>query len=255
MEDLLEAKIDALFRRAQKGTVATGRFYDPAEQYRAQRYLQQQGYGKEQYRFFGGYAEAERKALICLPDWCEDAFTPDLCALQCVEIKGSTFRHLSHPQYLGSLLSLGMERDTVGDIVPLDDCRAAVFLTAPMAEFLLSDLCPLKKVASDTVKVLPFTVPEGFCANRKTEILTDTVASTRLDCVVGALTRRSREKTKQLLLSGQVRCNYETVTAPDHLVAEGDVLSITGHGRYVIQNCTAHTKKDRIRLCAAHYIS
>ncbi len=255
MEALLEAKIDDLMAKAAKGMVATGRFYYPAEQYRAEKYLKSQGYQAGQYQFYGGYEDAERKALICLPDWCEDAFAPELCALQCVELRGSGFRHLTHPQYLGSLLSLGIERDTVGDIVPLDDCRAAVFVTAPMAEFLLSDPKPLTRVASDTVKVLPFAVPDGFCANRKTETLTDTVASLRLDCVVGALTRLSREKAKQLLIAGQVRLNYETETAPDHLIAQGDILSITGYGRYCVQACADHTKKDRIRLCAIHYIS
>lgn len=255
MEERLELQIERLFELAQRGSVATGRFFNPEEQYRAQQYLHQTGYAQDTYTFYGGYETAERKALICLPEWCQGTFEPSLAALCGVEIVGSSFRELSHPQYLGSLLSLGVERNTVGDVVPLSPYRAAVFVTEPIASFLLSDEHPLMRVASDTVKVLPFTPNADFCPERKTELICDTIASARLDCVVGALANLSREKAKAMLQSGKVRWNFCETTAPDKIVCQGDVVSITGAGRFEIVSCDEHTKKDRIRLRVKHYIS
>ena len=255
MEAQLELQIQRLCTQADAGAVATGRFWNPEEQYRAAQYLKQIGRDPAAYAFFGGYETAERKALICLPDWCEGAFEPSLAALCCAEICGSSFYTLSHPQYLGSLLALGIERNTLGDIVPLSPYRAAVFVTEPIAAFLYSDERPLQRVAADTVKVRPFEVPKDFCPERRVERICDTVASARLDCVVGALTKLSREKAKTLLQSGKVRLNFCETTAPDRTVQEGDTVSITGAGRFVIEACSAHTRKDRIRLTAIHYIS
>ena len=81
MEERLELQIERLFELAQRGSVATGRFFNPEEQYRAQQYLHQTGYAQDTYTFYGGYETAERKALICLPEWCQGTFEPSLAAL------------------------------------------------------------------------------------------------------------------------------------------------------------------------------
>ncbi len=254
MDDFFFAKLDDLLAKSERGSVACSRFLDPAEQYHAKTYLKRLGISPSRYAFCGGYADAERVMFFALPEWCtdvQDAASDALCA---IEMTGSGFRTLSHPQYLGSLLALGMERESVGDIVLLDACHAVCFVTHAMGEFLLCEHEKMR-VASDTVKLNRYTVKEGFCADRKIEVLTDTIPSARIDCVVASLLRTSRAKAQQALTQKQVKLNFSEVTDYDIEVCPGDTVSIHKAGRFVITACSEKTKKDRIRLVAEHLVS
>ncbi len=254
MDEFFLAKIDDLLSQSERGVIACSRFYDPAEQYAARQYLQKLHIAPDRYAFFGGYADAERAVLIALPEWCADvadAYDEALCA---VEIQGSGFRDLAHPQYLGSLLSCGIERETVGDIVTLDAHHAVVFVTPAIKDYLLGQDKPLCRVASDTVTVAPFAVPQDFSAHRKIEMVTDTVASLRLDCVVAALLRTSRAKAQEALKEKRVRLNFAQTCEFDTVVAKGDQLSIRGAGRFRVIACEEKTKKERFRLTAEHFV-
>ncbi len=255
MDEFFYAKIEDLFRQSETGIVTASRFLDPQEQYHAKEYLCRMKKDPQRYSFFGGYEGAERAVLFCLPEWCTDASSVWEDVLRAVEIQGSGFVSLSHPQYLGSLLSLGIERETVGDIVLQDDHHAVVFVTASIADFLLGEENPLHRVASDTVRLMPFTVSKDFCADRNTEIVTDTVSSARLDCVVAALLRTSRAKAQQALKEKRVRLNFSLNQEPDCPIREGDQISIRGAGRFRILACTEKTRKDKLRLQAEHFIS
>ncbi len=255
MDDFFYAKLEDLFRQSEQGTIAASRFLDPQEQYCAKDYLCKTKKDPARYTFFGGYADAERKMLFCLPEWCaalDDLWQDDLCS---VEIAGSGFVSLSHPQYLGSLLSLGIERQTLGDIVLQDEHHAVLFVTKAMADFLLGEERPLHRVASDTVKVHRYEIPPDFCADRKTEIITDTVSSARLDCVVASLLRTSRAKAQQAIQEKRVRLNFTVTQEDDCPIQAGDQLSIRGAGRFCILACTEKTRKDKLRLQAEHFIS
>ena len=155
---------------------------------------------------WGGYPEAERVRAVILPDYTEglvdpaalmsdpaaalrDAGLDDLAetvrgAVCPVQVRGSGFRELSHRDYLGSVLGLGLERDAIGDIL-IPDAHSAILLTdSRVGDFLTTQM---EKVATDTVKVS--RLPEGIAltGTRRLQPITDTVASERLDCVVAAL--------------------------------------------------------------------
>ena len=70
----------------------------------------------EKYAFFGGHDNAERLIFAALPDWAESAddITFPITAVKCSHRPGFS---LSHSDYLGALMSLGIERDRVGDII------------------------------------------------------------------------------------------------------------------------------------------
>ena len=119
---LLCARVDELFDRAA-GDLAASRFLTPAEQYFTARRLAASGRSVRTL-FFGGAPGAQRKKLFVLPDYLvalaedgdlfdtarqflgEDAFGD----IQVLKLSGGGFRDFSHRDYLGSLLSLGIER-------------------------------------------------------------------------------------------------------------------------------------------------
>ena len=215
----------------------------------------------------------ERRRMILLPDYTagmvsaeemsrdpvatlsaaglEDlaAFVAD--AVRLILVKGSGYRKLTHRDYLGSILGLGLERDVLGDIFIIDEHSAYVACKGEIADFLVDNLT---QVSADTVRVAP--MPVGFVppVERKRQAIRDTVASARLDCVVAALTNFSREKAQVAVRSGLVELNYETVEACDTTVEPPCVLSVRGIGKFSVLSFDGETKKGRMRLSAEKYV-
>lgn len=260
---MLTARVDALFDRAV-GAPVSSPFLTPAEQYFLARRLESTG-RTGQALFFGGAPGAQRRKLFALPEYLTaladgddlyettvqflgaDAFR-DITALK---IAGGGFRDFSHRDYLGSLLSLGLERDVIGDIAPIDEYTAYVFVDCRVAGFLLDTEL---RVASDRVKVTRAALPAGYRIERKFKPIADTVASPRLDGVVAALCNLSREAAKEKIVAGEVEHNYEIAARPDAAVAAGDVLSVCGVGKFEVESVSDPTRKGRFRLIARKYI-
>lgn len=220
-----------------------------------------------------GDTPPERRRMILLPDYVAGLVSPeglacdpvttlaeagldDLSVLTAASVcilavKGSGFRRLTHRDYLGSILGLGLERDVSGDIFVADEHSAYLACKGEIADFLTDNLT---HVSADTVRVTQ--MPVGFVppVERKRQAIRDTVASARLDCVVAALSNLSREKAQVAVRSGLVDLNYETVEACDTTVVPPCVLSVRGVGKFSVLSFDGETKKGRRRLSAEKYI-
>lgn len=216
-------------------------FLTEREQMLAERYMVSLGFCR--YAFFGGYAGAERQMLGIFSNEEEEAFP--LCALELTFRKSDK---LTHRDFLGALMSLGIERETIGDIL-VEDGRCIIFVKEEIASFIRSQLF---KVGNAGIKISD--ADTGFLPKgRGCDERLCTVSSLRLDAVVAAATGVSREKAKQLVVSGSVSHNYEPCQNISRLTAEKDVLTIRGKGKYVINGVQGETKKHRIKLSMIHY--
>lgn len=274
----LYARLEDLARLSERGETALTAFLSPRE------VLYAASCCEARLRdgtacFIGGFPFSdngllpERRRMVLLPDYTAGMMSPDVLSHDPVEglkevgfddlsdrvaqavcllsVKGSGFRTLSHRDYLGSILGLGLERDVLGDIFVMDEHNACLACKGEIADFLATNLT---HVAGDTVRVtrLPSgTAPE---IHRKSIPVRDTVASARLDCVVAALTNLSREKAQMAVRSGLVDLNYETVDACDAAVEPPCVLSVRGVGKFSVLSFDGETKKGRMRLSAEKYI-
>lgn len=266
---LLCAKAEDAFARA-KGDLVSTAFLNPSEQYFLNEYLRVHGYlGRAM--FFGGADGAQRKKLFAFPEYIaelgfggdlytaatsflgEDAFG-DICTLK---ISGGGFRDFSHRDYLGGILSLGLDRSAVGDIAPIDEFSAYIFVSKPAAAFLLngdfSDTGGIR-IAKDRVKIERVRLPEGYKIIQKYKDFTDTVASERLDCIVASLCNLSREAAKEKILSGDVEHNYDTAAEISDAVAADDHISVRGVGKFKVVSVSDPTKKGRLRLVAKKFM-
>ncbi|MBO5306045.1 MAG: hypothetical protein J6B12_04715 [Clostridia bacterium] len=259
---LLEARVEDMVRRAERYEPCVSPFLSPREQHYAMEKLKSLGHG-EMGAFYGGYDGSERNRLFALPEYllAEDGMygasffresLPELSAdvVKVLSVEGSGYRRLTHRDYLGSLLGLGIERDKLGDIIVQDDSHALVFCDGTMAEYILSEL---RKIGSDTVRVSKTELGEDFRVERRMRPISDTVASPRLDSIVSSLVGTSREKAQGLIREGAVEVDYEPCEKNDKMPAEGAIVSVRGHGKYVIQSVSEQTKKGRYRLIAAQY--
>ena len=75
----------------------------------------------------------------------------------------------------------------------------------------------------------------------------------RLDVIVAAITNLSRQKVSEMILSGKVYCNYLQTQNVSNKVADNDIISIRGFGKYIIEEQIGLTKKGRIKLSIKHF--
>lgn len=261
-QKLFLARLSDLESKAEGGCVAHSDFLTPGEQYRAEKYFSANG-SKDKICFFGGYLAAERKQIFLLPEYMSDALgyegtdivdllSDDLSsAIGALKITGSKYRRLSHRDYLGSILSLGIERSSVGDICPIDDFSAVIFCCREVEGLILSEL---SAIANDKVSVERVEPDINMPSPHRFETFSDTVASERLDCVVASLCNLSREKAQSLIKCGLVEHNYEPDLKIDARVSANDIISARGYGKFCIKSISEQTKKGRIRLFADKYV-
>ncbi len=275
-ETMLAARAAELYRESEYAVSVTD-FFSPGERVALYRELTARiGAGVSRCVFWGGCLGAERTAAVFLPEWwMPDGFPPhempedegraeafasllgsepDLLReipLACLTVRGSGFRALSHRDFMGGILSTGVDRSVIGDIAVLGDAEAAVFVHRRIAPYLTETL---KRIGRDAVAVTETPRPPAFRIPRqfgKTEMI---LSSPRLDGVVKALTGKSREDAAELVRSGLVELSYVEETDVSAPVREGDVLSVRGYGKYRIGGVTGQTRSGRIRMTALKYL-
>lgn len=191
---------------------------------------------------FGGYPDAERKLLVALPDYLEEDAAEELISV--IEFTGREIAELRHPDFLGSLLGLGIKREKIGDILICDD-RCLVFVVENIAGYIVENL---DKVGRKGVTLRRVELNEIEIPQRKFEVIGATVAGLRLDCIVAAALRTSRSVALTVISEGRVFVNWVQQDSSSVKVKPGDVFSIRGKGRFRLSESINETKKGRLGI-------
>lgn len=192
--------------------------------------------------FFGGYPEAERKLFVALPEYAEETDAEELIAV--LEITGREIDALTHRDFLGSLLGLGIRREKIGDILVYED-KTLVFVLEDIADYIILNL---QKVGRCGIKIRRMSIEEIEIPKRRVELINATVASMRLDCIAAAALRLSRSKVLDIMAEGRVSLNWTECKNPSAVVKTGDTLSIRGTGRFRVSEEVRETKKGRLAV-------
>ena len=242
-DDIFIRKIEDVFRLLEKYHSARfSRFLDEQEQAK----LRQEGILGGV--LFGGYPLAERKMFGAFPDWqepCEEEFP-----IKILRITKKYEKEINHRNYLGTILSLGIERDMIGDIL-VDDKGASVFVSRDIAEFIKDNI---KKVSGVGVDISEVDIKSLKIPQKQFELMDIIAASMRIDACVAALLNVSRKDAKNLILSGKVMVNHLEPKSEDTKITEGDLLSVRGFGRAEIYEIGNKTRSDRIHITVKKYI-
>ena len=195
------------------------------------------------YKSDGGYEDAERKIVCIYPFYMEYEDIPE--QLKFIQIEGNfKFRSVSHKDYLGSLLGLGIKREKIGDIIIHDDfCQ--VIVSRDICDFIIMNLT---KVSSNTVKLKEIKREEIIPSEEKCKETGFTVSSDRLDCVISGIYNISRQESLKYIKAERVHVNYEKIVSPSRTVLEGDLISVRGKGRSRISEIGEITRKGKIRV-------
>ncbi len=220
-------------------------FLDEAEQAVVEDNVSSFGYNTV---FFGGYSDAMRRVFGVFPEWEEPDF--EQFPITCIKISYGFGDSLSHRDYLGSILGLGLERAKVGDIIVLDD-GAYVFVSSDIAEYIVANL---DKVGRRGVKVKILSAYDIQIPEPRFETINCIAASTRLDAVVSSMLSLSRKDGVALITDGRVMVNHRLRYDGQKGVKEGDLLSVRGFGRYVLSGIGNNTRSGRIHIKVQKYV-
>ena len=217
-------------------------FLDPRQRFIVQSIIQQ----SEDLQVFteGVFEDAERKRILIAPSYLqpeESDFQIEVYSLN----YPSKFVQLRHPDVLGALLSIGLDRGKFGDI-RLSENTVQFALATEIADYVRANLSGIGKVKVHAEVVSPDT-PYILNEEQWSES-SHTVSSMRLDVVLATITNISRQKSQSLIQAGKVKVNWTVREAVAFELQEGDIISARGYGRMKVIMTEGRTKKDKIRL-------
>lgn len=191
------------------------------------------------FSIWGGFDYAQRN--IVSAGFSEKADFP----IDCIGISNNEKSvSLTHRNILGSLMSMGIERNVIGDILIKDDHSAYVFCLSKMSEFICENLnfishdsCFVKIEDSDFIEI----------PQQQFEFFQISVASCRLDCFVSAVVGISRTKTKEMFDGNLIFLNSRPQKNPEKIVKELDTVSIRGYGKFIVDSYIKESRKGKLQ--------
>lgn len=196
------------------------------------------------YEVFGGADFCERKMIrfgnLDMP-----------YPIACIHITPSLKKFaddLSHRDFLGALINLGIKRETLGDIIVRDN-EAFVFCLTNIAGFITDNL---NRIKHTSVKcVLSDVIPDNsYITIEEHEY---NVASLRLDAVIGELCKLSRSQSQLLIREKKVFINGRITENNSYTVKPEDKITVRGIGRFIFGDTVRNTKKGRFFITAKTY--
>lgn len=198
-------------------------------------------------KLYGGLPDSERvMGGIFAFEQTEFDFPLDVLA-----ITGNLkFESLSHRDYLGSILSVGIRREKIGDINVFED-GAEIFIHRDISSYMEMSIQKIKHTGVKTT-LIPIEKARGKLQSYQE--FKAIVSSMRMDCVVAEMLRISRAKAVLEIRSGGIKVNHIVREEIDYKIKENDLFSIRNHGRFQIASLVGKTKSDRQTLLIKKYI-
>lgn len=210
------------------------------------------------YVTYGGYGLSERQMVAFLPDalyaFSGETFDSDTLEfpirnLTVTPLNKRFCEELTHRDYLGALMNLGIERCKLGDIM-VDESKAFLFVRDELAGYICEHLTRIRHTSVRVIVSQDF--PKDY--EPKYEEIKGTVASIRLDTVLSLAFPVSRSKLTAYIEGAKVFVNGKLVTSNGYRLKEGDIISVRKLGRIVYDGVVAETKKGRYLTVVRKYI-
>lgn len=258
---LFLAKLDDKLQQAGRGQLVSSNFLDPHQRSLANKLLTGSSIT---YLFDGGYDGAERAVCLFVPEYLNTSdrttasFRKALIQSRQYPIRLLRVQHdeskyvntLTHRDYLGALMNLGIRRETLGDIL-VHRSFAQIMVLDKMADYIINNLI---QVSNAAVRVQESDILTIEAVNPEVKIVKATVASLRLDAVLAEGFSLSRGDAASYIKAGKVALNFEECLSPDARVAEGCIISLRGMGRMVLEEVGGQSKKNRMFITIKRFV-
>jgi len=162
----------------------------------------------------------------------------------------SKFSTLGHKDYLGAMMSLGIKREKLGDLI-IEDTICYAPVCSDISSYIINNLntignCPCEVSEHD------YTSQELPQRKFKERVIIST--SLRLDGMVSAICNISRNSSVELISGGKILVNYFQCLKKDKVIKNSDTLTIRGYGKFKVAEIIGSTQKDRLKIAIKEYI-
>lgn len=200
------------------------------------------------YTLCGGYANAER---VVAGFGTEEVCYPPSFPIACIKISpfDSKFsEELSHRDFLGALMNLGIKREKLGDIC-LCGNDAYLFCIDTVSDLICEELETVRhtSVRCKIIDSAPEILNEPPLCERFV------VSSERLDALIATSFKLSRSDSVRYFTQGKVFLNGKNITSPDTKASPADIISVRGLGRFIYNGLQSETKKGRLAVGISIY--
>ena len=199
---------------------------------------------------FGG-AEGTERVIIRFgsPDelYYEEPFP--ISVIRIAPLSEQFADRLTHRDFLGAILNLGIERSRLGDIAIINNV-GYLFCKDEIADFIVSSLERVKH--TDVKAEIIDSLPEGELF--RTEKRRIQVSGERLDAVVARVFSLSREDAQSLFKKRLVFVSGRLTENTSYTPKENEVVSVRGHGRFIYRGYESSSKKGKLNLTVDVYI-
>lgn len=188
--------------------------------------------------FVGGNDKCERKIFVA------NYYYLPLEESDYIKVLSFNSSDIKHPDVLGALIHMGIDRNSIGDISILDNLVEFVVLEEE-ANFIKYNLSKIKREG------IHIEIKEESILNKAKEdyiLSTSFISSLRLDNIVSSLVNTSRSKAKNLINNRLVKVDHQTITDPSYNVDEGAMLSIRKEGRFIFDRIKGFSKKGNYHI-------
>lgn len=244
-EQLLYKRLIELSNRAYQSNIYTfSDFLSLSQQDILYQAARDKSFAPIKFDLFGGYENCERK-MVRFGSETDFGYEVDF-PIKCIKIQplAKKFaKEYSHRDYLGSLMSLGIDRKKFGDIF-VDGMDAYLYADESTADYLLENFV---SVGRNSVKCSFSELPDSYKKAALTES-TIQVASPRVDAVIAKVYNLSRKDTIPYFTEKKVSVNGHIVENNDKILSAGDSVSVRGHGKFNITQEGGLSRKGKLNL-------
>ncbi len=247
-EELLKRRIlDLANRSFRSGIYTFSGFMSAGDQ--AQIYDMEKELRFVPWTFFGGDEDCERRMLRFGSE--ETLGYTEAFPISCLVVKPQAPKFadaLTHRDFLGALMHLGIERDVLGDIIVKDNI-GYIFCEDGMAVFLQEELTRVRhtSVSCTITRECPTAATREYAEE---ELV---VSAPRCDSIIAKAFQLSRSQSIRLFQGGRVFLNGRLMENNSGALKPGDIISARGFGKFVFDGELKETKKGRIRVRIRRY--
>ncbi len=255
MEDklLLSKIIDKIKFSKSKNQITNSEFLNEYQISIVEKELRRNG--TTNYFFEGGYENSESKILVAYPEKLGESIAREninniLKAIK-IELPNEIHGKLQHRDYLGTVMSFGLIRERIGDIIVHQD-SAYIIVLEENAKYLKTSFEYEKRFKKAKISII--NVNEIKTKPLEFEEITVSVKGVRLDSIISEIIKTSRRIAQKFLEEEKVSINYVVETKPTKTIKEKDILIIRGKGKFIVAEFLGKNKKDKEIIKIKKYV-
>lgn len=197
--------------------------------------------------------DLSRFVIFLIPDYVISDTIENIISnyVSVIKIIPKTKGKITHRDYMGTIYSLGLKEDMIGDIFVNNDlCYFFTFKTNE--EYFLNNLSKVARSDIST-EVLDVYSDEVMSIKQNLKKLDVTVPSLRVDVVLSEVYNLSRSETKNKINNGDLFVNSKEMFFVAYEVKENDIVSFRKCGKLKVGIVERITKSGKIVLNIQKY--